>query len=124
MGLALCGASPAMPTYVDGVGRIDLCARHAVEANGVTKPVNPPSDRAQHSKKPNRLLPNARAILAYIQKYPGCTQGMISEGCGVHKHTVSAWTIRLVSSGYLRCEGKRSSPIPTKYWVIALPRED
>lgn len=124
MGLALCGASPAMPTYVDGVGRIDLCARHAVEASGIGKPIQAPSDRAQHSRKPDRILPAARAILAYIAEHPGCIQSAIAEGTGFHKATVSAWTLKLVANGYLRREGKRSSPIPPKFWAIALPRED
>ena len=125
LGLALCGASPAMPTHVEGFGRLDLCARHAVEAMGITSP--PPKARPPQAATPAVapvLPPLARQIIAYIVAYPGTGQNQITDGLGIHRATTSAWIVKLIKAGYVRGEGKKSSPIPWRYYVIARPPED
>jgi len=122
LGLALCGASPAMPTYVEGVGRIDLCAKHSVEAMGITSPT--PKARPPHAASPTAapvLPPLARQIIAYIVAYPGTNQAHITDGLGIHRATTSAWIQKMIKAGYIRGEGRKSSPIPWRYYVIARP---
>jgi len=126
LGLSLCGASPAMPTYVEGVGRLDLCAKHSVEAMGITSPppkARPPQAAPTPPGGPT-LSPLARQIIAYVVAYPGTGQSQITDGLGINRATTSAWLQKLIKAGYIRGEGRKSSPIPWRYYVIARPPED
>lgn len=129
MGLALCGASPATPTYVDGVGRVDLCARHAAEAMGIAPkgPIklpakDPPKRRPMMGDGPMHQV--GRSILAYIEANPGTTQLGIGEALSIHKTTVSNWIVKLTKAGFLRGMGVKHSPTPWRYYVIARPPEE
>lgn len=115
LGPNLCGISPASAIEVPGVGRIDLCARHALEVSGMVRPIEKPIDRPKYSHKPEKLIPSALEIIAYVRRHPGATQVQIAASLSMHKTTVGHWCKALVAQGYLRTEGRKSGPAPWRY---------
>jgi predicted HTH transcriptional regulator len=110
-----------MPTHVPGVGRIDLCAKHAVEAMGLAKPVQIPKEVSSPKPVRETMSLHARQILTFIAANPGTTQGEICERLGFHRTTTGAWIVKLTQRGYIRGIGQKSMPIPWKYFAIARP---
>lgn len=96
----LCGASPASTVDVVGVGRTDLCARHAVEYLGIQRREIP--DVIGVSKRAPVLLgTTGEMILEYIAAHPDRSRREISADTGIGFSVCGEWCSKLVKRGYL-----------------------
>lgn len=120
----VCGGSPATTVTIAGVGRVDLCARHAVEAMGIGRPVErvPPAEKPLHSRRGGHPLDETGAkIIAYIVAHPRIDRHAVMNGTGIRYSSVAYWLRRLVSEGVLLGSRPRGSLDAITYRVIALP---
>jgi len=120
----VCGGSPATTVTIAGVGRLDLCARHAVEAMGFGKPIErvpPPDPKAVRKRGEHPLDDKSAKIIAYIVSHPKVDRTAIIDGTGIRYSSVGYWLPRLVKMGILQAIRPRGSVDPITYRVIALP---